>query len=77
VSYEVTASLPRDPDEVWTESAVVGLVGQRPTVNGRPGEILAAWQEGGQVVVRLRVDAEPLSWQQWLNTGFAEPEENR
>ncbi len=60
MSYEIIAEVAVRPDEVWTEDALLRLVGQRPTVHGRPAEILYAWlDQEDNVLVHLRVDGEP------------------
>ncbi len=34
--------MPRQPHTVWSDAAVAGLVGQRPTMHGHPVEVVAA-----------------------------------
>jgi hypothetical protein len=53
-SFELVFSMGR---HFFSEEAVARLVGQRPSVNGCPGEIVAAWRDGsGMVQVRVRAE---------------------
>lgn len=75
MSYELVVPMSR-PWEVWSASAVEGLVGQRPVVNGSPGEVLEAWRDHqGTVQARLRVEGEPpdLSGVRGFPIGLAVP----
>lgn len=60
MSYQIKAPMDLGDDVLITDAAVAGLVGQRPTVDGHPGEVIAARKdEHGQVFVTLRVDGDP------------------
>lgn len=59
MSYETEFTIAGSHGERWAPAAVDRLLGQTPTVNGDPGEVVAAWQDECGVHVRVRADGEP------------------
>lgn len=58
MSYELEVLWAASYETRWTPAAVDRLVGQRPAVNGKPGEVVAAWQDEAGVHVRVRAEGE-------------------
>lgn len=56
---ELDAVVPRPVGARWTPSAVAGLVGQCPTLNGQPARVVdARMDDVGDVHVTLQVDGD-------------------